>query len=476
MKSCYVSICGWLIFILNFNVIALPPDSLEVRNEVFANFRQAASRSTPAVVHIKTYSDQPVKPSAGSLEDFFRDYYGDNGRGYRGYEDKDSRLLASGSGVIISSEGLIITNNHIVENSKIIEVVLNDKRSYHAILIGADPATDIALIKVSADDLVPINYGNSDSVFVGDWVMAVGNPFNLTSTVTAGIVSAKGRNLNILGGNNQMAIESFIQTDAAVNPGNSGGALVDLNGCLVGINTAIASPTGAYAGYSFAVPVNLVKKVVSDLQTYRKVQRGLLGVLIRDLNAELAKEKGLNNLNGVYVQDVNDNSAAQVAGIRSGDIITSVNGVRVNTPAQLQEIVALFRPGDSIQIEVRRANGAQQTNAVLRSANGTTMMMPYGLDILENSIGASVGNLEREELKKLKLNAGVKVLDLRTGKFAEAGMRKGFIITHIDKKTIRTVDELVVILEEVTGKGNGILVEGFYPGGEKAFYAIPLSE
>ncbi len=474
MKSCYVNICGWFIFILHMSAFALPPDSLETRRMVYADFRQAASMSTPAVVHIKTYSDEPVKQPAGSLEDFFRDYYGNNDRGYRGFEDKDSRLLASGSGVIISRDGLIITNNHIVENSKIIEVVLNDKRSFHASLIGADVATDIALIRIGADDLVPIRYGDSDSVSVGDWVMAVGNPFNLTSTVTAGIVSAKGRNLNILGGNSQMAIESFIQTDAAVNPGNSGGALVDLNGCLVGINTAIASPTGAYAGYSFAVPVNLVKKVVFDLQTYRKVQRGLLGVLIRDLNAELAKEKGLNNLNGVYVQDVNDNSAAYMAGIKSGDIITSVNGVRVNTPAQLQEVVALFRPGDSIQIEIRRANGARKTSAVLRSANGTTMMIPYGRDILENSIGASVGDLEKDELKKLKLSAGVKVMELRSGKFADAGMQNGFIITHVDKKVIKTVDELISALEEVNEKG--MMVEGFYPGGEKAFYAISLSD
>lgn len=463
----------WMV-LLSINAYSLPPDSLVQEFHTYADFKKAATRTTPAVVHIKTYSDQQVNQMTGSMEDFFKDFYGDKKDGQPKKDDKESRLLASGSGVIISTEGLIITNNHIVENSKIIEVILNDKRTYHATLVGTDPTTDIALIKVEAKDLVPIKYGDSDSISVGEWVMAVGNPFNLTSTVTAGIVSAKGRNLNILGGNSQMAIESFIQTDAAVNPGNSGGALVDLNGSLVGINTAIASPTGAFAGYSFAVPVNLVRKVVSDLEKYRMVQRGLLGVLIRDLNADLAVEIGLTNLEGVYVQEVNEKSAAQTAGLKSGDIITTLNGVLVNTPAQLQEVVARFRPGDSVTIEFRRNSKIKKTQAVLLGLNGTTQITPYEPDPVGNRVGLKLGELDKEDLRMLKSGGGVKVLDVGKGKMREAGVKNGFVITHIDKRNVHSVEEFNMFLQDA--KGNGIIIEGIYPNGEGAFYVIKFEE
>lgn len=470
MKRLCVVIIG-LLWFQSSQSFCLPPDSLAMEQITYADFKVAANKSTPAVVHIKTYSKEPVNQMSGSLEDFFKDFYGDgNDNNSQKYDSKDSKLLASGSGVIISDKGLIITNNHIVESAYVIEVILNDKRSFKAKLVGADPTTDIALIQIEANSLVPIEYGNSDSVSVGDWVMAVGNPFNLTSTVTAGIVSAKGRNLNILGGNSQMAIESFIQTDAAVNPGNSGGALVDLKGNLIGINTAIASPTGAFAGYSFAVPVNLVRKVVFDLEKYRKVQRGLLGVLIRDLNAELAQEKGLDNLNGVYIQEVNDESAAKQAGLKSGDIITAVNGVLVNSPAQLQEVVALFRPGDSITIEFRRNTKRKKTDAVLLGLNGTTDMIPLQAEFIEKRLGAIFQMMEKEELKKLNVSGGVKVMEVMPGRLQEAGLRSGFVITQVDKKNVSSLDELKLILDK--SKGKGVLIEGVYPGGENAFYAI----
>jgi serine protease Do len=469
MKRKSVVFFVWMALV-SASSYAFPPDSLVKQFHTYVDFKYAANKSRSSVVHIKTYSDQQVNQVSGSMEDFFKDFYGEKKNGQKSRDDKESRLLASGSGVIISSEGLIITNNHIVENSYIIEVILNDKRTYKATLVGMDPTTDIALIKIDAKDLDPIEYGNSDSISVGEWVMAVGNPFNLTSTVTAGIVSAKGRNLNILGGNTQMSIESFIQTDAAVNPGNSGGALVDLNGNLVGINTAIASPTGAYAGYSFAVPVNLVKKVVSDLEKYRAVQRGLLGVLIRDLNADLAVEIGLTNLEGVYVQEVNEKSAAQSAGLKSGDIITSINGVMVNTPAQLQEVVALFRPGDSVSIEFKRNSKIKKVQAVLLGLNGTTQLVPYDPDAVENRIGLKLGELEKDELKMLKADGGVKVLEVGPGKMREAGVQNGFVITHIDKINVHTVNEFNSLMKKSYNKG--FVIEGVYPNGEAAFYVI----
>lgn len=465
------------VFFLNFSAYALmlPPDSVTDVPPVTLNFTQAAQMTTPSVVHIKTYS-RYVPSSGNSLEDFFRQFYGDQMPGRTPQEpqeetEKEPQLNASGSGVIASSDGYIITNNHIAENADKIEVILNDKRSFTAVLIGNDPTTDIALLKIDAEDLSAIQYGNSDNTQIGDWVLAVGNPFNLTSTVTAGIVSAKGRNINILGGtNNNMAIESFIQTDAAVNPGNSGGALVDLQGKLIGINTAIASPTGAFAGYSFAVPVNLVKKVVGDLKTYREVQRGFLGVIIRDLNAELAREKGIESLKGVYVEEVNAKSAAEVAGLQKGDIVTSINGLPVNTPAELQETVALQRPGDKVTLKYRRHGKEKETTAVLKNKSGTTEMIAFNPNALESKIGATLKEADPKELEKLKLSGGVKVTDLRPGRFKEAGIPEGFIITHIDKKKVNSVKEARAVLQNI--QHEGVLIEGLGPDGKKAFFAI----
>jgi len=320
------------------------------------DFTQIAAQSTPAVVHIKT---KVIGKSNGNspFQDLFgNDFYGNAPKKYD---------YASGSGVIIDDRGYIVTNQHVIEDADEIEVVLHDKRSVKARLIGTDSSTDLAVIKIKANNLSIVPYGNSDKVKVGEWVMAVGNPFNLASTVTTGIVSAKARNINIMRDN--LAIESFIQTDAAVNSGNSGGALVNLQGQLVGINTAIATPTGYFAGYSFAVPVNIVKKVVSDLIEYGSVQRGFLGVSIRDVDANLADKLGLVAVKGVYVSDVGIGSAAEEAGIYEGDIITKVAGIEVNSSPELQEVVSRYSPNDKIAIILQRAGQTKDVNVKLKS-------------------------------------------------------------------------------------------------------------
>lgn len=437
------------------------------------DFTHAASVTTPAVVHVKTYSTM-VRGGTNPLEELFKEFYGDSFPGDRQQrnqqQEPEEQLYASGSGVIISNDGYIVTSNHITENAERIEVILNDKRTFEAEIVGFDEATDVALLKVQAEDLPVIQFGNSDSVQVGEWVVAVGNPFNLTSTVTAGIVSAKGRNINVLGDRTGLAIESFIQTDAAVNPGNSGGALVDLEGKLVGINTAIASPTGTFAGYSFAVPVNLVKKSVEDIREFGKVQRGLLGIMIRDINAELANEENLSQYSGVFVAEVREEGAAAEAGVKQGDVITAVDGNKVNTSAHLQEIIALKRPGDEVTLTIRRNGKTRELEATLKSRDGSTEVSKLDPDDPENRAGAQFMEPEKDELLKLGIPGGAKVAELASGKFREAGVRNGFIITKIDKKKITSVKDARKALEKV--KDGGVLIEGYYPEGEKAFYAI----
>lgn len=440
------------------------------------NFVHAAELATPAVVHIRsTYnaSTASAAPSGHPLQEMFPDMFegmpsNPHGGGMRPQG-------ASGSGVIVSHDGYIVTNNHVIDKASKVEVTLNDNRSYTADVIGVDPTTDIALLKVNAENLPHLAYGNSDAVRVGEWVLAVGNPLDLTSTVTAGIVSAKGRSIGILGrgsnikGNVNTAIESFIQTDAAVNPGNSGGALVNLKGELVGINTAIASPTGSYSGYSFAVPAVLVNKIVDDLKEYGTVQRALLGVNIGDVNAQLAEEKGLKINRGVYVSNVNPGSAADEAGIEAGDVIVDVNGRPTKNVAQLQESIAMNRPGDKVKITYYRAGKVSTTDAVLKNSMGTTKIVASS-----NSLeigGAELSNLSSQEKSRLRLEHGVKVEKVGTGKLRDAKVREGFIITSIDHKPVGSVEDVAEIL---SGKRNeGTLIEGLYPNGEKAYYGLP---
>lgn len=438
------------------------------------NFVYAANFVNPAVVHIKTYYEMVSSSGPNqreSYDQFFRDFFGDpyHGMPDQRRNDPSQQQQASGSGVILSEDGYIVTNNHVIENADKIQVVLNDKRSYTAELVGRDPSTDLALLKIDESELPFVKFGNSDEVQIGEWVLAVGNPFNLTSTVTAGIVSAKARNINILRDKENLAIESFIQTDAVVNPGNSGGALVNLKGDLVGVNTAIASPTGSFAGYSFAVPSALVKKVVEDLKEFGTVQRALLGVTIMDVNSELAKEKGLSKLRGVYVASVREGSAADQAGLKEGDVIVAINGVTVNSASELQEIVARYRPGNKINVDYFRNGEKNTASAILQNKLGDTEIINKEEASLKSALGAQLQKVNDSEAKKLNINGGVKIVKVGDGKIKKAGVKEGFIILSIDKRKVNDPALVAEILENTEG---AVLVEGIYPDGKKDYFAI----
>ena len=424
------------------------------------NFIYAAEKSTPAVVHIRsTLKSSNQQSYNGPWDDMLRDFFDQNP------ERRRSPGMSSGSGVIISEDGYIVTNNHVIEGADEIEVTLNDNRKYKAKLIGKDPNTDLAVIKVKEEGLLSIQYGSSDRVKIGEWVLAVGNPFNLTSTVTAGIVSAKGRNIDIL--RRQYGIESFIQTDAAVNPGNSGGALVNLRGELVGINTAIATPTGTYAGYSFAVPVSLVKKVVEDLVEFGVVQRALLGVSIANVTDPRLEEEDLDDLKGVYIMTVNENSAADEAGLEQGDIIIEIDNQSISNVAELQEQVARNRPGDVIQVTYKRGDRVKTVSATLKNmANNTSIVKRTGNLEIEGSL---FENLTSDELEELDIDGGVKLSELGNGKWKDAGLKEGFVVTSIDKRPIENTEEFASILNQKQG---GILIGGIQPNGEEAYYGL----
>lgn len=443
------------------------------------DFTSVAKDAMDAVVHIKSTQNNPSR-NGGNMQtlpdpfqhffkdDFFEDFFG---RGYR-YEYKGPRnskpqpKVGTGSGVIINEEGYIVTNNHVIANADEIEVTLHDKRTFKAIVIGTDASTDLALIQIKEKNLPVIPLVNSDEVEVGEWVLAVGNPFNLNSTVTAGIVSAKGRNINIL--KDRSAIESFIQTDAAINPGNSGGALVNLQGGLVGINTAIASPTGSYAGYGFAVPSNIVNKVVEDLLKYGTVQRGYLGVLIRDLDGNLAEEKDITITSGVYVDSLLDDSAADEAGVKVGDVIVEVEGHKVTTSPELQELIARKRPGDEVSIKVHRKGKNKDLKVTLHNRDGKAEVVEKErIEVLE-SLGAEFEEIDEKKAKKLKIHGGIKVKSLKSGKLKEqTSMKEGFIITRIDKRNVKTIEDIEFYLNRHQG---GVLIEGIYEGDDEVYY------
>jgi len=431
-----------------------------------ADFTFAAEKSLNAVVHIKTTVEQANNLNYSPFEQWF---YGN--RNAQPYVQE-----GIGSGVIISDDGYIVTNNHVVNGASKIEVMLNDKRDYSAEVIGADPTTDIALIKIHEKSLPFIAYGNSDVVKVGEWALAVGNPFNLNSTVTAGIISAKGRNINILEGNRKggmFPIESFIQTDAAVNPGNSGGALVNTNGELIGINTAIASNNGSYQGYSFAVPVNIVKKVVSDLAEFGTVQRAYIGVSINDIDSKFAEMKNIRQLNGAYINGLTSGGSAEAAGIKVGDVITSVESNKVNSVSELQEQISKYRPSDKVNITLIRNEKEMVLPVILKNIDNTTTIIkkPVIEKVAINSLGAEFEEVDALYLSKLKTENGVKVARLHNGKLAGIGMKEGFVITSINKKKITSVKDLQSTLE---GKTGGVLIEGVYPGGIWASYGFGM--
>jgi Do/DeqQ family serine protease len=420
------------------------------------DFVVAAETAVDAVVHVKTKTYR--EGSGNPFYDFFF--------GYR--DDGEPELqMGFGSGVILTSDGYIVTNNHVIKGSEEVEVVLNDKRSFDAELLGADPNTDLAVLKIREKNLPFLKFGNSDNLRLGEWVLAVGNPYNLTSTVTAGIVSAKSRNIGILG--EQLDIESFIQTDAAVNRGNSGGALVNTNGELVGINAAIASRTGAFTGYSFAIPVSLVKKVVEDIIEFGTVQRALLGITIQELDADAAEQINIDKIAGVLVTGLRPNGAAIDAGILENDVITAINGVPVNSPAELQEQVSRYRPNDKISVTINRKNQIIKMDVVLRNPEGGTGLVERQESF--SAFGASFEELSSSEKRNLGIKNGVRVVEVNSGKFRSRGIKEGYVITEINDRSVNSIDDIKNIVDKSDG---GIYIEGIYPDGNIAYYAIPL--
>jgi serine protease Do len=426
------------------------------------DFTTAAEKTVHGVVHIRS----EFTARTGGYDDFFAPFFDFFGNPYRG----NNTYTGFGSGVIISNDGYIITNNHVVEGAGNVNVTLNDHREFEATIIGSDPSTDLALLKIESDNIPFISFGNSDGVRIGEWVLAVGNPFNLTSTVTAGIVSAKARNINILG--TPGAIESFIQTDAAVNMGNSGGALVNMNGELIGVNAAIASNTGSYAGYSFAIPVNIVKKVVDDLLNFGQVQRAYLGVTIREVDSKLAKEKDLDVANGVYIESVSETGGANAAGMKSGDVIVSVDNHLVRTNAELLEVIGQHNPGDFVEVLVQRNGSEKSFNVELRNQQGSTAVEKKGDDFFMSDLGATLEEVPAEDRKNLGLSNGLKVVELQDGMLKKGGVQKGFIILTINGIKITSRQDIDYALKNI--RSGVIRVEGVYPNGMRMNYGFIL--
>jgi serine protease Do len=430
------------------------------------DFALVAEMTVNSVVHIRAEFDRPSNAyDEFQGPDAFRDFF----FGPRQRRSPQRPAVGAGSGVIISSDGFIVTNNHVVQDASLVEVTLNNNDIYIANVVGTDPTTDLALLKIESTDLPFALFGDSDNVKVGEWVLAVGNPFNLTSTVTAGIVSAKGRQINILGGGT--AIESFIQTDAAVNRGNSGGALVNTAGELIGINAAIASTTGTFAGYSFAIPANIAKKVTQDLMEFGEVQRGFLGVEIQEVNPRLARELELTVNRGVYIGAVAEGSAGKQAGLKDGDVITALDGRPINTTSALMETLGRKRPGDEIAVTYNRNGRTMEGKAVLRNIHGDTgVVQRVDSDVIE-LLGVRLENLTSQDLRRLNIRNGVRVSGVKDGKLAKAGIKEGFVITHIDRQAVASSRDLSVALKDKSG---GVLIEGVYPNGARAYYGVGL--
>lgn len=460
------------------------------------DFSYAAESVTPTVVHIRTTITRTVRQQ--QVPDIFREFFGDEFGGRGQSQPRRQQGQASGSGVIISKDGYIVTNNHVVQDADEVEVVLTDKRSFKAKVIGTDPLTDLAVVKIDATDLPVITLGDSDALKLGEWVLAVGYPLDLESTVTAGIVSAKGRKIGILDqdfaqrqgmqSQNQTAkqqsqgdtpVESFIQTDAAINPGNSGGALVNLRGELIGINSAIASATGYYSGYGFAVPVSLVKKVTADLLKFGTVQRGYLGILPRELDSKVAKELGAKVGRGIYVADVVENGAAKVAGLKKGDVIVKMEGQALDSDAAMREVIGRHRPGDAITMTVNRDGVERDFKVELRNRNG-------GRDVIKKaevttatsaslkSLGADFEELTDKDRQKMGVNGGVRIRKLYDGKLAETDIEEGFIVVKANGKNVKSVKDLQTIIGSVK-EGEGLMLIGMYPNSSRMYYyAVPV--
>jgi serine protease Do len=426
------------------------------------DFTYSAEKVTPAVVHIKTKMTRNV---SRQMMDPFEDFFGGFGGG--GRRQQPEAQEASGSGVIISADGYIVTNNHVVQDADEVSVVMNDKREFKAKVISTDPSSDIAVIQVKSNNLPFLTFGDSDNLKVGEWVLAVGNPFNLESTVTAGIVSAKGRSNIIDRTDKDMnPLESFIQTDAAVNPGNSGGALVNLKGELVGINTAIYSRTGQFAGYSFAVPVSIVRKVAADLIKFGNVQRGFLGVNIQEVNSKLVQEKDLKVNDGVYVGGFPPNgSSAQSAGLKVNDVIIKVDGVPTSSSSKLMELVGRKRPGETVVVTVNRDGEVKDFNVTLKNKDGNTNIVKgeVSTTVTSEFLGVKLGSLSENEKAKYKVKGGAKILEVDPdGRFGSQGFEKGLVITKINDSAFADAKEALEMLDNRKGR---IKINGIYPDG-----------
>ena len=447
-----------------------------------ADFTQAAEAAIPGVVHIKTTTNprqvnnnlpnqkNPFSDLFGGDDDLFNQFFG-NGSG----RQRMMPSMASGSGVIISDDGYIVTNNHVVAGADKVTVTLSDRKTYTAKVIGSDPSYDLAVVKVDAKNLPFIIYGNSDDVKIGQWVLALGYPLNLDATVTAGIISAKARHLGLnrdRTGGNSLAVESFLQTDAAVNMGNSGGALINTNGQLVGINSAIASPTGYYNGYSYAIPVNIVKKVINDLIKYGSVQRGFLGAMFVDAGALTDQQKKQanvpSNVDGIYITDLTKTGGALEAGMKKGDVIRKINDVNINSSSELQEQLSNYKPGDKVNVTVER-NGTLSTMKVTLKNSAGNYDIVKADEMLDN-LGADLVTLDAKKAKEYGLDGGVVVKKIKEGAINDqTRMRDGFIITKADGKNVKSVDEL----RSIIGNDKEVTISGFYPGYSEP-YDYPL--
>ena len=442
----------------------------------------AAEKSLPSVVHIlstKNSKVQTVEVESDPFSDFFGDPFGffGNPQGNGGKQKRSVRTpkqQGSGSGVIISADGYIVTNNHVVADADELTVTLNDNKEYSARIIGTDKTTDLALIKIDGKNLPAITIANSENIKVGEWVLAVGNPFNLTNTVTAGIVSAKGRSLY------QNGVESFIQTDAAINPGNSGGALVNTRGELIGINAMLYSQTGSFSGYGFAIPTSIMNKVVDDLKTYGTVQRAVVGIQGSDVKnyvdgqKEQGKDIDLGTMEGIYVAKVTEESAAEEAGLKEGDVIIAIDGKEMNKMADMQEYVAKKRPGDKVTVTYLRDKKKNTKSITLKNEQGNTQVVKKAdLDVL----GGNFRSVTDAQKQQLNIGYGLEVLKVNSGKLKNAGITKGFIIQRVNDNAVKTIEDLQNIVKDAsTSKDPVLYIQGVYPTGKKAYFAVPLED
>ena len=434
--------------------------TVSLNHDNYPDFTYAAETCVDAVVYVKVSATQTIQQNPSSIFDFF---FGFPQQG----APKQRELTGSGSGVIITKDGYIVTNNHVIEGATNIEVTLNNNQTYKAKLVGTDPATDIALLKIEADGLPTVPFGDSDKLRLGEWVIAIGSPYDLRSTITAGIVSAKGRSMPNYTG--EFKIESFIQTDAAVNPGNSGGALVDKNGNLVGINTAIVSQTGSYSGYSFAVPVNIVKKIVYDLMDFGSVKRAVLGITMQPIDDKIAKELKLSSLNGVYIVEVSKSGAADLAGVKAGDVLIAIDSTMITTPSSVQEAVSRFSPGDKAELTVIRDGKEKKLDVKFK---GTAQ--ENGAETGDGAVafyGSSIKEASKETLERMGLKSGVEIIELGPGKLMEAGATEGFIIQYVNDQPVKTPKDIIDIVKK---SKRAVFVEGVTPSGRSGYFAFGI--